>query len=364
MDGMAHQREESRVVSSARPCAGPAGTLRHSRALGVRISAGIGLLALVGSLVATPAQAATVTVDCSKKASINAELAKLDKFAVNVLVVSGICVEDVVIDGHRDLTIRRVDPTTGYYLLRGSSNQSSTVVTVRGASKVTFDRAAIDGGWSGVSCEDRSTCRFTGWVTIGANGGVGIAVQNQSTLDVIDSDPVRASTVSMIDGRALGVFGNSSANLNFNGAPPSKLGHFASSYGRIDIATVQDGSFLRVDRGLFESARGVVVQRGAVAKIINTEIRITGPSDLLGPGIYVLASTLQFEGTRTITGSSDPIVIDALSFARVAGTGTSPLEIISTSTADGKFAVTCAHGTAVAQLANVTLGANGTNCVQ
>ena len=83
------------------------------------------MLALVGSLVATPAQAATVTVDCSKKASINAELAKLDKFAVNVLVVSGLCVEDVVIDGHRDLTIRRVDPTTGYYLLRGSSSQSS-----------------------------------------------------------------------------------------------------------------------------------------------------------------------------------------------------------------------------------------------
>lgn len=308
------------------------------------------------------AHAAVVTVDCNKKGSINVELAKLDKSAPNTLRVTGVCRENVLIDGHRDLTISRINDTAPAYEIAATAGD---LIVVTGGSRVTFDLAMVfpqAAGQIGLRCEGQSTCRLTTQARFQTSVRADlIRVQDQSILEIVDSTRLPGdSYFSSGGGRVLGVLGGSSANLRFT----SRNATLHSS-SPDEVISVQDGSFLRVDNGgiSMNSGTGVMMQRGAVVKLLNTYIVSVGANTT---GIRVVASSLQFEGTHATgqlpqgtSGIALPISIGALGFVRVGSYGNLPLPVGSST---GGFGVSCDHPTAVVQLRNVDLGSGGTNC--
>ena len=246
------------------------------------------------------AQAANVTVDCNKKASINSALGKLDRSVANTVTIVGTCVENVVVNSHRDLTI----VTNGGGVAADVATVSDTIpMYIQGNSRVTLRGLAMSGGGQVVYCDDRSTCILDG-VTVSGGLYGGVSAQKQSSLDIVGTTSIAGS-----GGNGLGVFGASSANV---GANVTISGHGGSG------VAVQDGSFLRVDGGTISgNDSGVFVDRGALAKLLGTQIT----SNTGGSGVFVRASSVQLSGA-TITGNSSGVFLEHLSFVAFQG-GTS-----------------------------------------
>ena len=263
-----------------------------------KLCAGVALLVL-SAPVAT-VQAAVVSVDCTKKgASINAALAKLDRSLSNTVNVVGTCTENVLVNGHRDLTIAAQGAAT----LSPSDANSSTVDAI-GSSRLTLSGFTINGGAFGVECDDRSVCQLQRVNIVGGTFG-GLGLQKQSSADVVGGSIINSAQ------NGIGVFGASSVNVisEENGGPVVLSGH--GSYGIF----AQDGSFVRIDGGsITGNNNGAGGDRGAVLKLLGTTI--SGNS---GTGVFVRASTAQVAGNVTGNGSHG-IWVRALGYLVFAGT--------------------------------------------
>jgi hypothetical protein len=253
-----------------------------------KLCAGVALLVLAAPMIT--AQAAVVSVDCSKKgASINSAIGKLDRSLSNTVNVTGNCTENILVNGHRDLTIAAQGAAT-----LSSADVNFGTVEIIGSSRVTLSGLTINGGFNGVQCDDRSVCVLSGVNVVGGTGG-GLALQKQSTADVIGGSIINSG------GNGIGVFGASSVNVSPgpNNTPVVISGHtepqFQSAYGIF----AQDGSFVRVDGATITgNNNGAAGERGAVLKLLGTTI--TGNS---GVGVSVRASTVQVTGAVTNNGS-------------------------------------------------------------
>lgn len=238
------------------------------------------VLALSGPFVAS--DAATVSVDCTKKgASINDALAKLDRSLSNTVNISGPCTENVVVNGHRDLSL----VANGAASL-SALNAGNATLRVVGSSRINASGFTINGGSVGVECDDRSVCVLNSVNLVGGSSG-GLSLQKQSSVDVFDGSIVNSG------GTGVGVYGASSINIRSDASPNPVVisGHSTGIFA-------QDGSFVRVDGATISgNDSGAFGDRGAVLKLLGTTI--TGNTY---QGVIVRASTLQISGSVANNG--------------------------------------------------------------
>lgn len=226
--------------------------------------------------------AAIVAVDCTKKgASVNGALAKLDRSLSNTVNINGSCTENVVVDGHRDLSLVAV----GTVSLSALASNTATVRVI-GSSRVNLSGFTINGGSVGVECDDRSVCVLRSVNIVGGSSG-GLSLQKQSSVDVFDGSIINSG------GTGVGVYGASSVNIRSEASPNPVVisGHSTGIFA-------QDGSFVRVDGATISgNGSGAFGDRGAVLKLLGTTI--TGNTY---QGVIVRASTLQLLGSVTNNG--------------------------------------------------------------
>ena len=282
------------------------------------LCAGVALLMLTAPAVT--AQAAVVSIDCTKKGTIGLALAKLDRSLTNTINVTGTCTENVVIDGHRDLTIAAQGAAT-----LSPADPDLGTVWIIGSSRVRLTGLTVNSGFAGVQCDDRSVCLLRGVTIVGGIGG-GLVLQKQSSADVIGGSIVNSS------GNGIGVFGASSVNVS-----PGENGSSAVISGHVGNGIlVQDASFLRTDDATVTgNTIGVSADRGAVIKLLGEQSNVSNNS---GDGVSVRASTAQVTGSVKNNGGRG---IRVLQLGYLAITGNTDLS------GNGGDSVNCTNVTSV-----------------
>lgn len=288
------------------------------------------VLAVVVALPMHNADAAVVAVECGKRGSINAAIAKLDRSVANTLNVTGTCTENVVVSGHRDLTIAGAGSAAVQ-----PANTAADTIAVNGSSRIVLQNLAIAAGTTGVACDDRSACILR---TVSITGGTqgSLSLQKQSTADV------QGSSLTNSQGTGIGVFGASSVNIGSDaaGTPTTISGHVNAEFGSGSGIFAQDGSFVRFDGGAITgNDTGAVGDRGAVLKLLGTQISGNG-----GFGVWVRASTLQIAGNVTNNGL-DGIWARRLGYVVFAGP--------TLATGNVGLSVRCDHVTSITQPQNL-----------
>jgi len=263
------------------------------------------VLAVCLALPALPALAADVSVDCSKK-SLTTEIGKLNTVATNTVRISGNCVEDIVIDGHLNLTL------IGNGAASITATDPGTTALAINNSHVTVQDLTLNGGASAAGCDNRSTCIFRD-VTV-QGGSNGLTAQGQSAIDIIGSSSIVGST-----GTGVGVYGASSVNMRptwangFDGAEP---GPVVSGHG-VGI-WIQDGSFLRTDNvTIADNDVGIEARRNATIKVFanSSDAAISGNSSW---GIRVTQSSVG-QIIEDFTDNGTALIVGALSYVTVQG---------------------------------------------
>ena len=234
---------------------------------------------LLSSTWGTFAHAASATVDCGKKGSIQAALDKFDKSLPNSLTVVGACTELVTVSKHRDLTI-----IGGPGASLTAAVDAVATLSILG-SRVSVSNLVVSGGElanTAVSCDDRSVCILENVSALDA--GTGVGVQKQSSVDIIGSP---ATAISGNSTAGIGVYGQSSVNIT-PAVGNDQPGITVSGNG-FGIQAI-DGSFVRVENAQITGNQfgGVFGDRGAVYKVFGTNVSNNG-----GQGAFMRASTLQ-----------------------------------------------------------------------
>lgn len=256
----------------------------------------------------------TSVVDCSRT-SLAAEINKLDKTSFNVLEFSGDCIEDITVQGHKNLTLRGVGVAsiTATAFDPNDAFASTTALSVS-RSEITIESATINGGYLGVECTDRSVCVLRD-VNI-LRGFEALAVQSQSAADVYGN----ISIVGAGGFAGIGVYGASAVNIKpnwANGYDPTEAGPTVSGFG--NGVVVQDGSFFRSDNAEISgnSGRGMLVRRGAIVKVFG-DSTLPGVTNNGWRGIEVTDNSAAQIVTPISGNGGEAFVLGVLSSARVA----------------------------------------------
>ena len=290
----------------------------------------------VGSAVAAKA----INVDCSKK-SLAAKLASLDKAKVNVVNVVGTCVEDLVIEGFKDLSLIGDGSTNLSATVFDPADQSlsTTALTVEN-SHLSLSSLTINSGAEGLRCFSRSVCNLED-VTV-EGGHSGISYQHQSQGDIIGNSAIQNSL-----NIGIGIFGASSVNLRpepfFNpGTGPIITGHGSGGVFMLD------GSFLRMDGvSITNNGLGILARRNSIIKMFNGEL-----SNNASVGLILTASSTAQLFTEILGNGGDGVALGTLSYATLAA---------ATITGNTGLSVNCQDASVIADhLSGATL--DSTNC--
>jgi hypothetical protein len=323
------------------------------------------VVALLGVISAFAAQAADVTVDCSKKNSktIAATLATLDKNVPNTVTIKGTCVENLVIQRFKDLTLAG-SGGAGISDLTPLALVDKHVVEIW-SSNVTIRSLVINGG-AGVRCWEQSNCRLVDTtVQDGAGDGVMVFLSNLSLLG--------NSVLQNNQGLGLSAFG-STVNLDSDLMNGIASGPYPTIQGNVSGGVlVWDRSYLRALRATIQNnpgGPGVNADNGSSIRLIATTITGNGTE-----GIDLRASMARISGLPgatetdpgepiTITGNTgNGILVRNLSFLRLYG----PRSITGNeSGAPVPLDVNCAASTAsavgVGSSGSPASGVGSTNC--
>src|SRR5271166_6392094 len=140
-----------------------------------------------------PSDAVTVKVHCSPNAgrgeTINAALHHLDPSGPNTIRVSGLCKENVVVEGFDRLTMIAEQ---GAAIADPSGGNNPTII-ILDSRRVVVRGFAISGGSPAVICGDFSLCRFKGnTIQNAADDGV-VVSRSEATFegDLVQDNPFR-----------------------------------------------------------------------------------------------------------------------------------------------------------------------------
>src|SRR6516162_3011071 len=111
-------------------------------------------LALATLLLSTicAAAAPTPTVDCNRGRSLNAALAKMNKFSPATVVFTGTCTEYVIVNGFDELTLTGVQGATIQQPNTTPPTNSAFVLSVKASRSVTLSEFAVHSQASVFSC--------------------------------------------------------------------------------------------------------------------------------------------------------------------------------------------------------------------
>jgi hypothetical protein len=284
-------------------------------------------LILLLLLPAFSLHAETLSAKCDKK-SLAGVIDKLDKSASNTINITSDCKEDIVISGHKDLTLIGRDGAsiTATTFLPGDFGNSTRALLIEN-SHITVQTLTINPGRE-VSCTRRSTCIFRD-VTI-QGGHSGVSFQDQSAGDILGSSVIQNSL-----GTGVGIFGASTVNIR---PEPYEIGNevgpVISGHTNYSVL-VFDDSFLRTDNvTISNNGGGVFAHRESVIKIFRGQV-----NNNTYEGIAIFrGGSAQIVGSEVSGNGADGVYVGPLSFAQVNGS-----EILDNS----GLSVNCDHFTAV-----------------
>ena len=272
-------------------------------------------------------QAATTSVKCDKK-SLAGVIDKLDKAESNTVNITGDCNEDIVISGHKDLTLIGGDGAsiTATTFLPGDEENSTRVLLIEN-SHITVQTLTINPGLE-VSCASRSTCVFLDVMIHGGHNGV--KFRDQSAGDILGSSAIQNS-----HGYGLGIFTASTVNIRpepyetGNEVGPVISGH------PLGGVLVYDNSFLRTNNvTISTNGTGVYAQREGVIKIYGGQV-----NNNTYEGIAIWRGGSAQIGSEVSGNGADGVYVGPLSFVQLFG----GREILG----NLGLSVNCDHSTAV-----------------
>jgi hypothetical protein len=209
-------------------------------------------------------QAATLSVKCDTR-SLSAAIKTLHKSASNTINITKDCNEDIVISGHKDLTLighdgasitaTAFDDTPASPGDPGGVVNSTTAVWVE-LSNVTFQDLTINGGALAVGCV-RSVCELRD-VTI-PRGWDGVFATDHSELYILGSSMITTNDL----GVGVAAYSNSHLGISrggLGGAGPVIAGNYVGVW-------VQE-SFLRSDNATITfSEAGIYARRNSTIRV-------------------------------------------------------------------------------------------------
>ena len=202
-------------------------------------------LTLLLVLPAFSLHADTLKVKCDKK-SLAGVIDKLDKSESNTVDISGDCIEDIVISGHKDLTLNGLDDASisATVFDTGDFSASTTALSVEN-STVTLQNLTINGGSVGVSCYTRSVCTLQDVTIPSGYGGVGATGGSQIYI-------FGSSSITNILDIGVAIFGGSRLNMSPGARFSDWTGKDAPDVSHNNTGVlVADGSFFRSDKATF-----------------------------------------------------------------------------------------------------------------
>jgi Right handed beta helix region len=247
----------------------------------------------VAGALSQHAQAANLTVNCDRKETIHKAvklLATSSPQGPNTISVSGSCTENIVIQSMDRLTVITKKGAS----ITDRSDGTLAVVDIEDSRSVTVQGFTINGGDSGVSCNNASVCYLTG-NTIQDSAGTGAVVGAGSHAflesNVIQNSGGRGSTVeggSQMSSDNDVFQGNAAQGMVLDGA------YFVAS----------NSSFLNNGAGILSASSNLLLHGGAI-------------SGNIGNGMTMLAgTTVVFRDSAIVTGNGgDGVHLEDASFA-------------------------------------------------
>jgi hypothetical protein len=266
------------------------------------------------------ANAIQITVRCgnptAKVKTIGDGLRLLGSVHPAVLLISGTCHEDVLIEGLADITLQG-NPTA---TIDGGTDPAAATVLIQGSQNIALNNLTIDGGGEGIGCIRESGCELT-QVTIQNSLGDGAGVSSGAHLDLMDcliqnnADAglnVAHGTANFIGGR---ISGNAS-----DGVLLRLGGTFAAApMDENDNATIQNNGGNGIRASLHNTVNlnsavitgnaveGVTLQLGSAMTMIASNVSNNGGHQVRIGDL----SVTRFAGgpTNTVTGANFPDVV-------------------------------------------------------
>lgn len=287
-------------------------------------------------------QAANLKVDCSHRRedtfhTIAAALSRLNPIGPNTVTVSGACHENIVILSFDRLSLI-ADPGAS---ITDASGGTSAVIVIGDSTRITLEGFLVNGGSTGIFCEDFSVCRFKGNTIQGVTGFGGVAViQSRATFE---SDLIQD---------------NAGAGVNAIGSTISARG-VTLQHNTFQGVNADQGSNLQLtnsqvnNNGRAVNAAGVRVAGHSTAQLANNTITA---NDSNGVRVFQ-ASVGVFSGGNVITNNgASGVSVEDLSFAQFD----SPNAI----TGNPGFDVACLPQFSATRGVHSNIGGGTTNCVE
>ena len=282
-------------------------------------------------------QAATLSVKCDTR-SLSAAIKTLHKSDSNTINITKDCNEDIVISGHKDLTLighdgasitaTAFDDTPASPGDPGGVVNSTTAVSVE-TSNVTFQDLTINGGSSAVGCI-RSVCEFRD-VTI-PRGWDGVGATVNSELYILGSSMITTNGL----GTGVAVYSNSHLIIAPTGLQNWSEGDAGPVITGNYIGVWVQESFLRSDNATITSSEaGIYARRNSTIRVYS---QTGGEVSNNTWGIYLESSSTAHTRVAITDNADTGIWVGPLSLAQVSG-GTT----FDSNGAD----ITCEHSTSV-----------------
>jgi parallel beta helix pectate lyase-like protein len=283
-----------------------------------------------------------IHVDCSNVAAkvhtIADGLKAIGDAGPSVLLVSGTCRENVVIEGLDRVTIQG-NPTA---TLDGGADPSAVALTISDSRSIQLTSLNITGGGIGVACFNQSLCRMS-QVTIQDSLGDGVSVGVRSQANIVSSVIQNSAGTGLVVGSGgagnlgdVAIVGNASGGvrLGFGGGLVAVSGGSVSDNGGNGI-TAPGASvvFLGGATVSRNAGDGLALQAGSTATVRGSEI-----SSNAGHQVRIgdLSSAV-FGNFNAVLGTTfpdvvcDPVFSATRGFGNLAGTTTNcPAELAPT----------------------------------
>ncbi len=255
------------------------------------------------------AQAANLIVNCDKKEKIHKAvklLADSNPQGPNTITVSGVCHENILIQGMDRLTLITKKGAS----ITDRSNGSLAVVDIEDSQRVTLQGFTINGGAQGILCSTASLCYLTG-NTIQGPGRFGVNVVRSSRA-FLESNVIQNWARGAFIDRGAEVF---SSNDIIRGNGGSAIVVINRSYFETLNSTLDNNGF-----GIEAGGSGVYLAGGTVSGNTTDGVRVFAASEAIfsgptitangGVGVKVKDSSFAAFLAASITGNLSGLDVD------------------------------------------------------